>query len=261
MIHYHGGPITPDPAALRAWKARHAFISFAHKGQLGLAASECQSFALDNGAFSFWKAKKAVDWAAYYEFVRDWRRHPGFDFAVVPDVIDGTEAENDQLAEAWPFARHEGAVVWHINESIDRLVRLAAEWPTVCIGSSGDFDVSSPARFLPRAREAIAAICDTDGYPKCKLHGLRMLNPKVFSQLPLSSADSTNVARNIGIDKAWRGTYQPSNKATRAQVLVERIEATNGACRLTIPADLVGAQVPPLTEAEITGLLNWALAA
>lgn len=108
MIHYHGGPITPETAARRAWHGRHAFISYAHPKQIGLVAETAQSFALDNGAFSFWKARKPVDWRGYYDFVRDWRRHPGFDFAVVPDVIDGSEDENDLLAEAWPLPRHEG---------------------------------------------------------------------------------------------------------------------------------------------------------
>lgn len=53
MIHFHGGPITPDTCALKAWKGRHAFISFANPGQLKLASEVTQSFALDNGAFSF----------------------------------------------------------------------------------------------------------------------------------------------------------------------------------------------------------------
>ena len=65
LIHYHGGPITPDTCAIKAWKARHAFISFAHYGQIGLAAEHCQSFAIDNGAFSFWKAGKQTDWKSY----------------------------------------------------------------------------------------------------------------------------------------------------------------------------------------------------
>ena len=90
------------------------------------------------------------------------------------------------------------------NEGVERLIRLADEWPRVAIGSSGAFDVSRPRPFLVRAREALAAICHHDGYPACKLHGLRMLNPVIFSVLPLASADSTNVARNIGIDAAWR---------------------------------------------------------
>lgn len=233
MIHYHGGPITPDTCALKAWTGRHAFISYAAPQQIGLAAYVCQSFALDNGAFTFWKQGKAIDWTAFYAWVNQWRFHPGFDFAVIPDVIDGTEAENDALLADWPFASHQGAAVWHINESIDRLIRLAREWPRVCIGSSGEFDVTKPDAFLNRAHEAIGAIVNEDRQPICRLHGLRMLNPELFSRLPLSSADSTNVARNIGIDSAWRGTYSPQSKETRTAILVERIESSNGACRLS----------------------------
>lgn len=232
MIHYHGGPITPGTCALKVWRARHAFVSFAAQQQMTLAAEVTQSFGLDNGAFSFWKAKKAVNWAAYYRWVGEWRTHPGFDFAVIPDVIEGTEAENDKLLASWPYARSEGAAVWHVNESLERLQHLAVEWPRVCIGSSGEWDVNSPERFLTRAREAIGTIVGRDSRPITKLHGLRMLNPAIFTKLPLSSADSTNVARNIGLDSAWKGTYQPRSKETRAVILTERIEAHNGACYL-----------------------------
>jgi len=59
------------------------------------------------------------------------------------------------------------------------------------------------------------------------LHGLRMLNSRIFTELPLSSADSTNVARNLQIDKAWKGTYLPASLETRTMILVERIESHN----------------------------------
>lgn len=66
-----------------------------------------------------------------------------------------------------------------------------------------------------------------------KLHGLRMLNADIFRHIPLSSADSTNVARNIGIDKAWaKSAYAPASKETRAAILVERIESYNSASSL-----------------------------
>jgi hypothetical protein len=232
MIHYHGGPITPDTCAIKAWKGRHAFISFAAPHQVGLSAKICQSFALDNGAFSAWKVGQEMRWIDYYEWVKKWACHPGFDFAVIPDVIDGTEEENDALLAQWPLKPHQGAPVWHINESFFRLKKLASRWPRVCIGSSGEFDVTKQDAFLQRAHEAIQHICNDDGQPKCKLHGLRMLNPEIFTQLPLASADSTNVARNIGIDSAWRGTYSPQSKETRTSIMVERIEHFNSADRL-----------------------------
>lgn len=67
--------------------------------------------------------------------------------------------------------------------------------------------------------------------------GLRMLNKDLFSHIPLSSADSTNVARNIGIDKYWnRSAYAPASKETRAAVLAERIESMNSASSLNYDA-------------------------
>ena len=73
--------------------------------------------------------------------------------------------------------------------------------------------------------EAMNLITDKEGRPICKIHGLRMLNPEVFSRLPLASADSTNIAQNVGIDSAWRGTYTPASKDMRAAVMRERIES------------------------------------
>lgn len=243
MIPYHGGPITPESCAYRAWTGRHAFVSYAHSWQIKIAASVTQSFALDNGAFSLWKSRKATDWNSFYAWVLGWATHPGFDFAVIPDVIEGTEDENDALAEAWPYPVWLGAPVWHTNESFERLQRLAAKWPRVCLGSSGEYDVAKPRVALPRLIDAIRSISDENGRPRCKLHGLRMLNPAIFTHLPLSSADSTNLARNIGIDKAWKGTYQPASPETRALVLAERLESRNSAGHVQMPcrfADLLG---------------------
>lgn len=223
MIHYHGGPITPETCALRAWKGRHAFVSFEGPRQIALVSQVCQSFALDNGAFTFWTLGKVVDWENYYTWCEEWLRHPACDWAVIPDVIGGTEKENDDLMLEWPFGSR-GVPVWHLNESIDRLVRLAEYWPRVALGSAAEYDVKSPKKFLARMGEALPEIC-INGVPKVKLHGLRMLNPRITSRLPLSSGDSSNVAQNIGYDDRWsRGSYPPATKETRAQILVERLE-------------------------------------
>ena len=231
MIHYHGGPITPESCALRAWAGRHAFISWAHPSQIELAASVCQSFALDNGAFSAWKSGIEVDWRDYYNWTDKWLRHPACDFAIIPDVIGGTEAENDALLAEWP---HDGSgvPVWHLNESPERLHRLACSWPRVAIGSAAEYDVAQPSKCIARLREVLPLVSNEDGQPWRKLHGLRMLRPEIISVIPLASGDSTNVARNIGIDGAWRGSYAPATKETRVDVLVERIERTPTPSRL-----------------------------
>ena len=225
MIHYHGGPITPTTCAVKAWERGHAFVSFARPDQIELAAGICQTFALDNGAFSLWKRGAEVSWPDYYGWCERWLAHPACDWAVIPDVIDGTEEENDALLAEWPFG-HRGVPVWHLNESPERLARLAAEWPRVALGSAAEWDVAVPTKCLERLYDTLPAICDAAGRPVVKLHGLRMLSQHIVSAVPLSSADSTNVALNIGLESRWAGSpYAPATKETREMVLRERIES------------------------------------
>lgn len=104
---------------------------------------------------------------------------------------------------------------------------LPPPFPRVCIGSSGEFATVGTTAWWGQMARAMRVVCDDEGRPLCKLHGLRMLNQEVFTRLPLSSADSTNIARNIGIDQAWRGTYSPPTKEARASVMRARIESQN----------------------------------
>lgn len=228
MIHYHGLPITPNTAAVAAIQNGHAFVSYRHKDQLSTAIECCQSFAIDNGAFSAWKSGNPItDWSEFYEWAMRLSRVPSCDFGVIPDVIDGTEIDNDFLLWDCPLPRWFGAPVWHMHESLDRLERLTHEYPRICLGSSGEFAKVGDEKWWDRMNSAMDVICD-DGLPRCKLHGLRMLNPSVFTKLPLSSADSTNIGRNIGIDKHWmKGNYLPPTKEARAFVMRQRIESHN----------------------------------
>lgn len=225
MIPYVGLPITPETTAVAAVSGGHAFVSARHPVQLPLAIAVAQSFAIDNGAFSAWKAGDPVkDWRSFYEFAGEMKRIPHCDFAVIPDVIDGTEADNDALLDEWPLPQWFGAPVWHMHESLERLFRLVSEWPRVCLGSSGAFSKVGTTEWWARMEMAMLVACDAQGRPLAKLHGLRMLDPKVCTLLPLTSADSTNIARNVNIDVAWKGTYQPSTKTGRAMVMRQRTE-------------------------------------
>lgn len=229
MIHYHGLPIWPTTAAARAVSNGHAFMSFHRPEQLGLVLEAASSFAVDNGAFSAWKSGEPItDWEPFYEWVAELHRYPSFDFAVIPDVIDGDEQANDALLAEWPWRGKNawiGAPVWHLHESLERLERLALNYPRICLGSSGEFAEVGNDAWYQRMSKAMDVICDKHGRPVCKMHGLRMLNPDVFTRFPFASADSTNIAQNVGIDSKWKGTYQAVNKEARAQVLRERIES------------------------------------
>lgn len=229
MIPYHGFPATPATAAVRVANAGHIFISTRYMSQLTIALEVAQSFALDNGAFSAWRSGEPItDWSEFYQWVAELHRYPQFDFAVIPDVIDGDEAANDALLAEWPWkesAPHIGAPVWHLHESLERLDRMVSNWPRICLGSSGEYAQVGTPKWWRRIAEAMNVICDKDGRPCAKIHGLRMLDPEIFTKLPLASADSTNIAQNIGIDSAWRGTYTPPTKEARAMIMRERIEA------------------------------------
>lgn len=227
MIHYHGTPLGgPRQDAPRFLIGRHALVPFSYPEDMPVVAECCQSFVLDNGAFTAWTKGGSVDVPGYIAWVREWHRHPGFDWALIPDVIDGSEAENDDFLASWPRDLS-GVPVWHLHESIERLQTLAQEWRVVAIGSSGAFASVGTRQWWDRMTKAMQAIC-VDGRPICKLHGLRMLDPDVFTKLPLSSADSTNAAVNSGSLSRF-GSYLPPTSSQRAAVIAERIESHNSA--------------------------------
>lgn len=124
-----------------------------------------------------------------------------------------------------------GVPVWHMHESLESLDYLCHAYRRVALGSSGAYATVGNKAWWGRMKAAMEVATYTDGAPRCKLHGLRMLNPTVFSQLPLSSADSTMVGRNLGVCSAWKGTYLPVHKETRARILAERIEVHASASR------------------------------
>jgi len=228
MIHYHGGPIWPESAAQGVWSKRHSFVSFARPDQIGTASSVSQSFSLDNGAFSFWKSGTPVDWNEYYEFVEKWNRHPGFDFAIIPDIICSDLKANQRLLSEWPFSKNIGVPVWHLHEPLHWLLFLCESYPRVAIGSSGEFAKIGTDEWWNRMSEAFNKITDGNGRPISKIHGLRMLDINIFTKFPFSSCDSTNVAQNCKDSKRWKN-YNPPNNMTRGIVIAERIEAYNSA--------------------------------
>lgn len=230
MIHYHGTPCGATRQDVSRFLAgRHALVPWTRPEDCAAAAEVCQSFIVDNGAFTAWKSGKPIQcWQRYYDWCEEWHRHPGFDWAIIPDVIEGTEGENDALLDEWP-SHIDGVPVWHFHESLERLERLCS-WPRIALGSSGEWPNPGTRRWWQRLAEAMAVICDGFGRPRCKLHGLRMLDPAIFHGIPLASADSTNAVRNSSnVDRF--GMYCPPTAAQRMDIIASRIEAHNSACR------------------------------
>jgi hypothetical protein len=132
------------------------------------------------------------DWPGYYGWCEPWLDFPTT-WAIIPDVIDGGEAANDELVAEWPHGER-GAPVWHMHESIDRLLALADRWPRVCIGSSGEYAVFGNAAWHRRMGDAMDRLCGNGPAPVW-LHLLRGTS-MAGSEYPFASVDSTGIAQN-----------------------------------------------------------------
>lgn len=190
-IHYHGTPITPR-AVLDTLAGRHFCVSYAAPNDVKQCHAIGQSVMLDNGAFSAWTAGRPTDWDGYYLWAEEWLAYPTT-WAVIPDVIGGGEEENDALLLEWPHGDR-GAPVWHLDEPIERLLRLATVWPRICIGSTAEYRVVGSERWHRRMVETMNALCPGGRVPVW-LHMLRGM-AMAGSHYPFASVDSTDVARN-----------------------------------------------------------------
>lgn len=224
MIVYHGTPFGGDRQGVtRFLQGRHALIPFPRQEDCATAFDVCQTVIFDNGAFTAWKQGEPIlDRSGYYEWCESWHRHPAFAWAIIPDVIDGSEADNDALLDEWP-GHIDGVPVWHMHESMERLDRLC-QWPRICLGSSGQYATIGAKGWWKRMRSAMEVICDKAGRPRTRLHGLRMARQECTSRFPFASVDSTNVAQNASLLPRY-GTYAAPQRWQRAEAIAYRMEA------------------------------------
>lgn len=192
MMHYHGTPITPR-SVLHELSGRNFCVSFAAPHQVAECHRIGQSVMLDNGAFSVWKQGREMDWYAWWKWVHEWLPYRTT-WAVLPDVIDGTEMENDLLLSRFHDLGDQGVPVWHLHESYDRLLRLINAYGRVCFGSSGVFATIGTDEWHRRVNDAFNALVDDFG----KVPWVHMLRGMALAgdQYPFASVDSTDIARN-----------------------------------------------------------------
>lgn len=198
MIKYHGTPLTPIVVFKSALKNRNCLIPFVRKDNFELAKGICNKIMIDNGAFSFWTKGIKIDWNDYYKWI--YEIYDDIEYFVIPDVIDGTEEENNKLIIDF-INIHKGLLekaipVWHVAESLERLESLMLDFDYIAFGSSGDYSRLGTDKWHKRMDEIMQIVCNNDGTPKVKIHMLRCLNPKIFINYPFYSGDSTNLARN-----------------------------------------------------------------
>lgn len=230
MIHYHGTPIGGSRQDVaRFLIGRSAMVPYARPDDLAIVMAVCRSFCVDNSAFTYWQAGAGeVPFDDYLAWVTTFHRHPAFDWCLIPDKIDGTVDENSRLVRDWvrcapPFV---GVPVWHLHEPLEYLEWLVASFYVVAFGSSGEYRTPGTPAWWGRMSQAMKIACDDHGRPRRQFHGLRMLDPDIFTRLPFRSCDSTNAAVNNGALSRF-GMYVPPTAAQRAAVIASIIEAQN----------------------------------
>lgn len=207
----YGLPITPRHL-LNELAGASFCVSYATRKDLGSQLNQAIELVgqdgillVDNGAFTAWKAGVDTMGDDYVEGFATWaneilERCPQA-IAVLPDVIDGTVEQNEQLvAETMSmFPADRCMPVWHMHEPIPYLLQLCEGFGYVAIGSSGQFAKPGTPAWTARLQSAMAAITqweeDSNGaYVRPRLHMMR-----AQAQAPgfdFDSADSTNVAVN-----------------------------------------------------------------
>lgn len=219
--------MSPMSVFNEAMDGRNCLIPFPRPDDYKRADKICNKIIIDNGAFTIWRKGGEADWDKYYEWLKE--RIDQIEFFFIPDVIDGTEEENDNLISEYlkKFKKDydysiqgycgmnkllkKGVPIWHVNESFERLDRLMDGFNYIAIGSAGEYRDLGTRKWHSRMNEAMKVICDKDGYPKVKIHMLRCLNPDIFLYYPFESGDSTSLAQNHS-KRGWRNIVEGIEK-------------------------------------------------
>ncbi len=216
MIKYYGTPLTPASSFVEILSGRNCLIPYPRPQDLYKGIVLCDKVIIDNGAFTIWNKGGTPNWGEYYKWLM--HIHDNIEFFFIPDVIDGTEEENDNLIVDY-FKRNitKGVPIWHVNESLKRLKRLMLLFDYIAIGSAGNFSQLGTDHWHKKMDKAMNVLCKKDGTPKVKIHMLRCLNPKLFTLYPFYSGDSTGLAQNFKRD-GWEkiiSRIEPYNRPTK----------------------------------------------
>lgn len=191
MLHYHGTPISPK-SELEKLSGKNFCVSYAHPWNADWCIMNAQSIMWDNGAFSAYTKGKTFNKSGYIAWLDD--KLYGANWAVIPDVIDGTVEDQREYMSGWPYPLHLSAPVWHMHLPLDWLREILDKYPRFCFGSSGDFWKVGSSSWSRRADEAWDIIEKSNSRPWVHMmRGLKLADKR----WPFASADSTNVARNF----------------------------------------------------------------
>jgi len=193
MKKFYVTPVTPNSVFDEHLADKNLVISYLRPDNYSRAVKNKQTIYFDNGAFTFFRKKITPNYDKFYSFLED----KFFDKFFIPDIIDGTEEQNNKLIEEVPnHLKYKAIPVFHLHESLERLKMLINEWSYIALGSSGKYWNFGTKEWFARMDQIMQIVCNKDGKPLVKIHMLRCLNKDIFTKYPFYSGDSSNFARN-----------------------------------------------------------------
>lgn len=198
---------------------------------------------VDNGAFTAWTKGQPLDLEGFCKWAADIVDRCPQAVVVVPDVIDGTAAENDAKIFEWSGEKFAAGVhfenemsVWHLDEPLERLGELIEScFYFIAFGSSGEYAKTGTKKWHARIQEAfdyIEKFCaESEGcYARPWVHMMRA--QAEAHKYEFDSADSCNVAANhhrykkTGAGHVARFAERIKNKIDQSCDGIERAEVS-----------------------------------
>lgn len=156
---------------------------------------------IDSGAFSAWTQKKTVDLDAYCEYVhalKDKCDHyvnldviPG-EFGRIPTPEEAAKAAQDGW-DNMVYMQQQGLdpmPVFHQGDDFKWLARMIEEgYDYIGISPANDRTTNQRIEWLD---DVFSVICNEDGLPMVRTHGLAATSPKILRRYPWYSCDSTS---------------------------------------------------------------------
>ena len=152
---------------------------------------------MDSGAFSAFTKKTAVNLNEYIDFLHSCKDK--LDVYCCLDVIGNVEATWKNFEEM-KRAGLDPLPVYHSGED-EKYLRRCLEYDYFCLGGMAK-DSAAKLR-VPFLDKAFTIICDKNGIPKSKVHGLGMTSFELMRRYPFYSVDSTSWALSAGMGSVF----------------------------------------------------------
>lgn len=145
------------------------------------------SIFLDSGAFSAFTKGVTIDIDEYIAFIKQHKKY--LDVYSVLDVIGDAEAtyQNQLYMESKGVSP---LPCFHYGEDVKYLKRYVEKYSYIAFG--GMVPISTPRLVDWLDKLFSNFICDSDGFPKVKVHGFGMTSFRLMRRYPWYSVDSTS---------------------------------------------------------------------